>query len=244
MPVTPPYPPLRARSGSSTSDLIPVDTAKNERNTTIAVSVAISFLVLIFIFRWVQKIGMPWYRRHQAAKPARKKALADRQAWYRSTRPIIRVPTFPRSKETHPSSLLAEHLNSVQYPDAAHIDHSSNLQEGCDIVMSPSVAHFSKSSQPRGPSTGPSTFFQSMSTLRLVSDPTEQIEPDLEPFPAFDPGRRPSTESHYGYDIGLQPLRESYHTDETIASVGVAVPLKIPASLSPMEVQNSRPAPR
>jgi hypothetical protein len=70
---------------------------------------------------------------------------------------------------------------------------------------------------------------------------TEICALKLEPFPAFDPEHQPSMESTY--DIELQPLRESYQTDVTFAtieSIGVAVPVKLPVAVRPSEVFNGR----
>jgi hypothetical protein len=89
MPLPPPYPPIRARNAKDA--ILPKQ--NNDKFIDITVCIAAIIIAIGLLIRWK---GWAWYRSVQAAKVARKKALADQQVWYKSTRPIYRRPETSR----------------------------------------------------------------------------------------------------------------------------------------------------
>jgi hypothetical protein len=210
MPALPLYPLIRPRNDSSTSD---TSLALDNLKVSIIASIALSIIIIVVFALWIQLQCLPWYRRSQAAKVARRKAIADHKAWYRSTKPIVRRPWTP-------------HLVDV-YSRTAHIQ--AQADHG---------AHVADSSHSDG--LGDNNVLQTPSE-RVVSGSADLHDKDVEPFPAFDPEFRPSMES--SNDLGLHWLRDSYQSHETactVASIGVAVPVKLPAAASPSEIYHGR----
>lgn len=62
---------------------------------------------------------------------------------------------------------------------------------------------------------------------------------DAEPFQTFDPESRPSMEAES--DLGLQRVetRTTRDTVDSVTSIGVAVPMRLPATQMPREVYHS-----
>jgi hypothetical protein len=65
-------------------------------NTIIISAVLACFAAILVIAMLVKYVGLPWWHGHKTRKAVKEKAIADRKAWYRSTRPIMRRPETPR----------------------------------------------------------------------------------------------------------------------------------------------------
>jgi hypothetical protein len=152
---------------------------------------------------------LPWWRGFKERKVAKVKAIKDRKAWYRSTRPVMRRPETPHILNLYTRSPHIQGHQEIGSPsiapplDLKHSDASSNR----DVSGRIEVSHF-----------------------------TGALPVALEPFPRFDLDDQRGIESVS--DAGLQ-LMYKHHTGSTMStmvSVGVAVPMKLPTPMSPTEV--------
>jgi hypothetical protein len=183
-------------------------------NTIINSVVIACVAAVVVIVMLVEYAVLPWWRGCKERKAAKAKAIADRKAWYSSTRPVMR----------RPETLCILNL----YARSPRI-------EGHQEVGSPSIAtpHDLNHSDAPGNSD--------VSTRNEVSHPTDALPVALKPFPRFDLDDQRGIESVS--DAGLQ-LMYKHHTGSTMStmvSVGVAVPMKLPTPMSPTEVYTGHP---
>jgi hypothetical protein len=183
-------------------------------NTIINSVVIACVAAVVVIVMLVEYAVLPWWRGCKERKAAKAKAIADRKAWYSSTRPVMR----------RPETLCILNL----YARSPRI-------EGHQEVGSPSIAtpHDLNHSDAPGNSD--------VSTRNEVSHPTDALPVALKPFPRFDLDDQRGIQS--GSDVGLQLMykHHSGSTMSTMISVGVAVPMKLPTPMSPTEVYTGHP---
>jgi len=155
----------------------------------------------------------------------------------------------------------AHEANAVQYAGSARVDGSRAVQEFAPVaptqLQTTSSSGLSSRSVTKKDSATGGSFRSSAETrgsdyaslaprraddkLSIVSGAIEVAESDLEPFPAFDPEYLPGAVCATPTDdLTPRTLRESCRTVDTVASIGVAVPIKIPAISSPSAVYNGR----
>jgi hypothetical protein len=213
------YPPIRACTENSTSNPFSDEHGHSNVNVTIIASTIASVAGLVVIALVVKHVGLPWFRKYKERKAAKDKAIADREAWYRSTRPVMRRPTSP-------------HVLNF-YSRSPHIRGHQEIGSPIDVapIEGPSPSYDAGNS-----STDQSGIHDA--ALRHSTAPTVSMEPR----PAFDPDHQQSMTA--GADLGMQTLdkRQTASTTDTVFSIGVAVPMNLPASVSPTEVHNGRQA--
>jgi hypothetical protein len=135
---------------------------------------------------------------------------ANQKAWYRSTRPIMRRPETPRIVNFYSRS---PHIQGHQDEDDPVDLHDSNCSNESN--------------------------YSSASRRTEVSNFLDASTVTLEPFFTSNPHYPSNME--VGSDLGLQ-LLDKHHTASTmstVVSMGVAVPVSLPTSMSPTEVYTS-----
>jgi hypothetical protein len=209
MPLLLPCPPINARSDDSTSIVYFDKPGQPKTSTSLVIGVIASVCGIVAIVYIVRHVGLPWLRKYKEQRAAKRKALADQRAWYRSTRPIMRRPETPRV------------LNI--YSRSPHI-------QGQQEIASPVALAFYKSL--------PASIDQPEKS-DVASHYTMPPTVSLEPFPAFDLNYRPSIEAGLDMGLQLLEKHHTASTIGTVVSIGVAVPMNLPKSTSPTEVYNS-----
>jgi hypothetical protein len=157
-----------------------------------------AILIIVMLSKYV---GLPWWHSYKGRKTAKEKAVADRKAWYRSTRPIMRCPETPRIVNFYPRS---PHIQGRQEVGSPAIDppndlDCSNASGNSDVLEQTEASHFADA-------------------LPVI----------LGPFLNVDLDHQPGME--LGSGLGLQ-LTDKHHTGSTMStviSVGVVVPLICP----------------
>jgi hypothetical protein len=210
MPLLPAYPPIRARSDDSASTHPSRTHELSKTNATIIAVVVASLSGIIVIGMLIKYLGLPWWRNYKEQKAADEKAIADQKAWYRSTRPIMRRPETPRIVNISSRSPHIQGDQDEHYPVDLH-DPNHSSESGY-------------SSAPR---------------RTVVSNFSDASTVTLEPFFTANPHYPSNME--VGSDLGLQ-LLDKHHTASTmstVVSMGVAVSMSLPTSMSPTEVYTS-----
>jgi hypothetical protein len=219
MPVFLSYPSIGARTNNSTFNPFLDKPDQSNVNVTIIASTVASVAGLVVIALVVKHVGLPRFRRYKEQKAAKDKAIADREAWYRSTRPVMRRPTTPRVLSF--------------YSRSPHIQGHQEVGSPTDVapIEGPSPSYDAGNS-----SAGQSGI--RYVALRHSTAPTVSMKP----LPGSDPGHQQSMAA--GSDLGMQTLdkHQTASTVDTVFSIGIAVPMNLPASVSPAEVHNGRRA--
>jgi hypothetical protein len=210
MPLLPSYPPVRARSNNSASTQPPSTHELSKTNATIIAVVVASLSGIIVIGMLIKYLGLPWWRNYKEQKAANEKAIADQKAWYRSTHPIMRRPETPRIVNIYSRSPHIQGHQDEDYPVDLYDSNRSNESD-----------------------------YSSASRRTEVSNFSDASTVTLEPLFTFNPLYPSNME--VGSDLGLQ-LLDKHHTASTmstVVSMGVAVPVSLPTSMSPTEVYTS-----
>lgn len=236
MAVLPHYSAIRARSDLSNANI------KHRFTWIIIAIIAGSVLLKISILRCVFKVGPPCCKGHRRAKAVRKQAIGDQQQWYGSIRSSHRA-SHAAMPHIDPSLESLHEANAVQFPASARRDgprHSlADIRQSRTQTMTGTQAYASSpsSTQESFQSTAETHQSEKTEVSGLALLPFASIEP----FPAFD-AEYPSSDTAASPtgDQDSQHLRNSYQTIGTVASIGVAVPVKLPTSSSPTEVENGR----
>lgn len=205
-----PYSHIRARNDRTTSTPLAAAGERKDHSAEIIATVVIRVTGILVIGLWMKGRGALLYRRYQKSKTAKEKSVSNQKSLYLATRPVT------GQMITSPVSELYRGTFNVH----TQLDLEANL------------ARIDSAIQCDKPDSTGTTIGDA-----VAGSKTELGALELEQFPIFYPQYGLSMES--AYDVELRPLRESYQTDSTVAtieSIGVAVPIKIPIAVRPSEV--------
>jgi hypothetical protein len=133
--------PFHARSETSATNPMSAHTVRSHNMTKTVAIVIIGILILLAIGSWVYYRGLTWFRTCREANAVREKAIVDRKAWFRSTRPVVRRPITPRMLDAYSRSphIQREHEVAIDLEvGSAHVHGPSRLHHSIDITRSSS----------------------------------------------------------------------------------------------------------